>query len=270
MRSALTGLDRATRRFWRVTGRPVDLAGEHAWLSAPTSTGPTVGGTWVEDAARAYGGKVVDPGGNGDPAGGLLADMALLDGSTFRARDLRPEVRGFDEQTSPWRMEVRARWAPLFRPGGAVVSRVFARRSSSPSRLRAARSPRRWAAGCASPCTTAATTPPVSLPRDLRGARRRERGAARRPHLGRVARDRGPASLPVDPGPNLTGPLRCGATTDDAGPAAPSAPPRGSAGEARPGPRATAAPSPRRRRARRPVGTRRRSRGAAGRRAPAR
>jgi hypothetical protein len=128
MRSALTGLDRSTRWFWRVTGRPVDLAGEHAWLSAPTSTGPTVGGTWVEAAARAHGGTVVDPGGDGGPAGGLLADMALLDGPSFRARDLRPEVRDFYEQTSRWRMEVRARWTPVFRPGGAAVTRIFARR----------------------------------------------------------------------------------------------------------------------------------------------
>jgi len=48
-------LDRVTRTFWRLTGRPVDL----------------------------------------DETGGLLADLSCLDGPGFSAADLRPEVRHF-------------------------------------------------------------------------------------------------------------------------------------------------------------------------------
>ena len=43
MSTLAAGMDRLTRRFWRVTGRPVDLEGPEAWLAAPVSAGATVG-----------------------------------------------------------------------------------------------------------------------------------------------------------------------------------------------------------------------------------
>ena len=116
-------LDRAARAFWRVTGRPVDLAGRHRWLAAPTHDGETVGDAWLQAAAASYGGAVREQEG-----AGLLADMALLDGPHFSAAALRPEVRDFYEHTSAWRMEVWTQWNPLFQPGGEVISRYFGRR----------------------------------------------------------------------------------------------------------------------------------------------
>lgn len=81
-------LDRLSRSFWRLRGRPVDLTGDERWLSAPLSTGSKVRNRWLEEAAAGVGGAVVER-----PDAGLLADMAQLDGPTFSASDLRPEVR---------------------------------------------------------------------------------------------------------------------------------------------------------------------------------
>ena len=117
-------LDPAARAFWRLNGRPVDLAGRERWLSAPMHDGPVVGDGWLADAAAAYGGSVREQ----QPGAGLLPDMALLDGPGFAAADLRPEVRDFYEHTSDWRMEVWTQWSPLFQPGGELISRFFGRR----------------------------------------------------------------------------------------------------------------------------------------------
>lgn len=124
MSSLTPRLDRITRAFWRAVGRPVDLEGEHAWLDAPMHAGPVIGDAWLADAAASYGGSIVD----GDEGAGLLADMAALDGPGFQAADLRPEVRHFYEHTARWRMEVWTQWAPVFQPGGELVSRMFGRR----------------------------------------------------------------------------------------------------------------------------------------------
>lgn len=116
-------LDRVTRTFWRTVGRPVDLAGAERWLDAPVHDGATVGDHWLEAEATRLGTTLVE-----DPASGLLPDLAALDGPTFRAADLRPEVRHFYEHTAQWRMEVWTQWNTLFQPGGELISRYFGRR----------------------------------------------------------------------------------------------------------------------------------------------
>jgi hypothetical protein len=116
-------LDRVTRTFWRVKGRPVELAGSEQWLDAPMHDGQTIGDEWLDAAAVAYAGAL-----NEHADGGLLADMSELDGPHFRAADLRPEVRHFYEHTSEWRMEVWTQWNALFQPGGELISRYFGRR----------------------------------------------------------------------------------------------------------------------------------------------
>jgi hypothetical protein len=117
-------LDPITRAFWRLKGRPVNLTGAEQWLSAPMHGGQTVGDGWLEAAADAHGGSVQER----VAGGGLLADMAQLDGPDFTAADLRPEVRDFYEHTSNWRMEVWTQWNPIFQPGGELISRYFGRR----------------------------------------------------------------------------------------------------------------------------------------------
>lgn len=117
-------LDRVTRTFWRVKGRPVDLSGAERWLSAPMHNGQTIGDEWLRAAADVHGGAVHER----VKGGGLLADMTQLDGPGFRAVDLRPEIRDFYEHTSDWRMEVWTQWNPLFQPAGEVISRLFGRR----------------------------------------------------------------------------------------------------------------------------------------------
>ncbi|MDQ4085383.1 MAG: hypothetical protein M3165_06145, partial [Actinomycetota bacterium] len=113
-----------TRTFWRVNGRPVDLAGDERWLDAPMHDTQAVGDRWLHAAAATHGGTV----GEHVHGRGLLDDMARLDGPDFRADDLRPEIRDFYEHTSSWRMEVWTQWSPVFRPAGELVSRLFGRR----------------------------------------------------------------------------------------------------------------------------------------------
>lgn len=124
MSTLLPRLDRVTRWYWRTTGRRVDLQGSHAWLDAPMHSGPLVGDAWLADAARSFGGSVAED----RPRAGLIADLAALDGDTFRAEALCPQVREFYEHTSEWRMEVWTGWTPMFQPGGALVSWLFGRR----------------------------------------------------------------------------------------------------------------------------------------------
>ena len=83
----LPDLDRATRLFWRLRGRPVDLGGEHEWLSAPMHHGSAVADGWLEHAAEGLGASVA----RNVPGAGLLSDMAKLDGSTFMST--RPSGR---------------------------------------------------------------------------------------------------------------------------------------------------------------------------------
>jgi len=105
-------------------GRPVDLDGEHTWLRAPMASESVVRDNWLAETARAAGGTL-----SHDVAeGGLLEDMARLDGPGFSAADLHPDVRDFYEHTASWRMEVWTGWEPLFWPGGEVISRLFGKR----------------------------------------------------------------------------------------------------------------------------------------------
>lgn len=117
-------VDLGTRKFWRALGRPVDPAGEHAWLRAPTSTGPVVRDGWLAAEAALRDGYVDEAA----PGAGLLASMAELDGPGFRAADLLPQVRDFYEHTADWRVEVWTSWSPWAWPGGEAVSRLFGKR----------------------------------------------------------------------------------------------------------------------------------------------
>lgn len=117
-------LDLGTRKFWRAVGRRIDVAGEHAWLRAPMSGSGRVGDAWLQTEAAHHGGHVM----RDRPGAGLLRDFSELDGPGFAAADLRPEVRDFYERTSAWRLEVWVGWAPVFWPGGELVSRLFGRR----------------------------------------------------------------------------------------------------------------------------------------------
>lgn len=109
--------------MWRTLGRPIDLDGEHAWLTAPMHTGSRIGDGWVAETAKALGGRT-----ERDGDGGLLADFSVLDGPGFAASTVHPMIRDFYEHTSRWRMEVWAQWNPLLQPGGEFVSRAFGTR----------------------------------------------------------------------------------------------------------------------------------------------
>jgi hypothetical protein len=117
-------LDLASRGWWRLVGRRVNLDGDHRWLDAPTCGPGPVGATWLRAEAERLGGFVRED----VSGGGLLSSMSVLDGAGFRAAGLDQTVRHFYEHTACWRMEVWAQWSALFQPGGELVSRLFGRR----------------------------------------------------------------------------------------------------------------------------------------------
>lgn len=118
-------IDRLTRRWWRLVGQPVDLAGKHTWLDAPRGRADDeIGDQWIADEAERLGATVPPA----DAEAGLLASMATLDGPGFDAARLDPAVADFYENTARWRMEVWSEWEPLFRPGGELIATFFSRR----------------------------------------------------------------------------------------------------------------------------------------------
>ncbi|MGC3954713.1 MAG: hypothetical protein QM804_10820 [Propionicimonas sp.] len=119
----LAAVDRATRLYWRATGRRVDPTGTETWLSAPIQHSSLVGDGWVADAAAELRGRTLE-----EPGQGLLPDLSVLDGPSFRAAGLHPLVRDFYQSTARWRMDVWTQWSTLFRPAGALVTGLFGRR----------------------------------------------------------------------------------------------------------------------------------------------
>ncbi len=117
-------LDRGTRAWWRLVGRPVELEAGDRWLRAPVSGPGPVGATWLLTEADRIGGSLDED----VPDAGLLPSMSVLDGAGFRAANLDPAVRDFYEHTASWRMEVWTQWSAPFQPGGELISRLFGRR----------------------------------------------------------------------------------------------------------------------------------------------
>lgn len=121
-RTAWGGLDLATRQFWRTVGRRIDPYGADDWLHAPYNRPGEIGDAWLDALEQA--GRVL-PASRDD---GLVPDLAVLDGSDFRADDLHPAVREFYQHTARYRMDVWSQWSTVFAPGGELVARLFGRR----------------------------------------------------------------------------------------------------------------------------------------------
>lgn len=119
----LSAVDRATRQYWRLTGRRVDPDGMDGWLAAPIHPTSQIGEDWVEAAAASLGARAVE-----DVDQGLLPDLSVLDGHGFSTTGLHPLVRDFYQHTAAWRMDVWTQWSPLFRPFGELVTGLFGRR----------------------------------------------------------------------------------------------------------------------------------------------
>lgn len=69
-------VDLLNRKWWRLVGRPVDLAGAQSWLAAPMSSSSSVAAGWLDAQAAAFGGSVL----RDVPAAGLMASLDDLDG----------------------------------------------------------------------------------------------------------------------------------------------------------------------------------------------
>ncbi|WP_019202348.1 hypothetical protein [Tsukamurella sp. 1534] len=123
-RSTAAAVDLGTRKFWRATGRPIDLDGEEYWLRAPTAGPGRVGAAWLEAEAARRGGHVH----HALPGAGLIGDWAQLAGPGFDPAALHPAIDDFYRHTANWRMEVWSSWSPQFRPGDELVTRGFGKR----------------------------------------------------------------------------------------------------------------------------------------------
>lgn len=119
----LATLDLASRKFWRVTGRAVDLDGAEAWLQAPVGTRGG-GDGWLQAEAIRRGGTLAE----GSPEDGLQPDLSGLAGPGFDPAAVHPMIHDFYTHTAAWRMEVWSSWSPLFWPGGELISRLFGKR----------------------------------------------------------------------------------------------------------------------------------------------
>jgi hypothetical protein len=95
------------RALMRIFGRVVRESSV-AWLSGPMGR-DYIGDRPYEEVAARENLEVI----RRSSSGGLLADVAALDGPEFRAAHLRPEVRHFYEHTSAHRMDV---WSDTFFP----------------------------------------------------------------------------------------------------------------------------------------------------------
>ncbi len=92
----------------RVFGRTVRIA-DAPWLSGPIGS-DYIGDKPYEEVASRENLELV----RRAATGGLLADMAVLEGAGCRIDRLRPEVRRFYEHTANYRMDV---WSQSFFPG---------------------------------------------------------------------------------------------------------------------------------------------------------
>ena len=115
----LSTLDLATRKFWRATGRSVDLDGAETWLQAPLGSRDG-GNSWLIEEAARRGGALKDD----DPDAGLQPNLEELSGPGFDAEAVHPMIHDFYTHTARWRMEVWSSWSPLFWPGGEQIGRA--------------------------------------------------------------------------------------------------------------------------------------------------
>lgn len=114
--------DWSTQQWVKITGRRVS-PGEHPWLEGPIAGVHGVGAGFFEQLARQQG-LTVDR--TTRPRG--LLRFEELDGPSFPAGAVHPNVRRFYEQTSEYEMESWSEWCGAFRPFGLVLALVFSRR----------------------------------------------------------------------------------------------------------------------------------------------
>ena len=115
--------DWTTQQWVRATGRVVDL-GEAPWLRGPTGPPEGIGDGYFERYAKAEGLAVLDA---PDDAG-LVSDFGALRGPGFDPDAIRPEIVDFYERTARYRLHLWSEWSSCFKPFGALVDAIFARR----------------------------------------------------------------------------------------------------------------------------------------------
>ncbi len=120
---ALSGalVDRATQRWVIATGRRVTFE-DHWWLDGPVGAPVGIGEEWITQHAQRTNAQLIEGG------GGLLPDMAALNGHGFDAAAIHPRIRAFYETTAEWELDVWSRWTWWAEPGGRLINAVFARR----------------------------------------------------------------------------------------------------------------------------------------------
>jgi hypothetical protein len=113
-------IDRLTQAWVRATGRVVDLD-QDSWLDGPIGDPRRVAHDWLPREARRLGARECE-------GGGLVASFDLLSCEGFDPSRLAPQIVEFYEHTADWRLDVWSQWCTVARPGGWLISALFAKR----------------------------------------------------------------------------------------------------------------------------------------------
>jgi hypothetical protein len=116
------GIELAFRAIPRGLGRRIGPG--DAWLWGPVGPAGAVSPGFYAALAREQGLVLAAD----DPDAGLPPDFDALRGPGFDPGRVDPRVRAFYERTARYRLDVAARWSPLFRPLGWLLVRAVSRR----------------------------------------------------------------------------------------------------------------------------------------------
>src|SRR4051794_32364212 len=116
------GIELAFRAIPRTLGRRIGST--DGWLWGPIGLDGTVGEAYYAALAAQHG-LVLDA---DDRDAGLLPDFAALRGPTFDPDRVDPRVRDFYEHKARYRLQVTARWSPLFVPFAWLLVGAVSRR----------------------------------------------------------------------------------------------------------------------------------------------
>lgn len=116
-------LDAATRLWWRMWGRRIDLTKE-TWLRGPMTGTTATDTSWLTREAEESFGRVDQR----RPDAGLIPDFRLLGGPDFDPLAVHPQIVNFYQHTAGWQMQAWVHWTPGFRFAGGLIAKLFSRR----------------------------------------------------------------------------------------------------------------------------------------------
>jgi hypothetical protein len=116
-------VDWVTQLWVRITGSPIDLAGE-SWLAGPSGNTREIGSDFFQILAEREGLRIRPTG----ASTGLMESFKALAGPGFDPAAVHPLVRSFYEETAGFSLDVWSEWCGFFQPFGRLLAIFFSRR----------------------------------------------------------------------------------------------------------------------------------------------